>query len=329
MELSRRWEPAESQNDDRQHPAGNHHRSLSTIKFKEPGTYESSDPMDHLSHAISGQSQAAQQQPQLHRRTRASALRIKGRLSRRILRRSSQYRSSSDLRGYLCAVADRPRRDSRECESAQLLHDPRSAGNFAAAQDTATQRNVAAARDSCQFPASADFRPQNRAAISRRPVHPRPALCLTGWEMFTFTRRHPERSRFSGVAKACPERSRRDLPLNRLRASAKLHNHRTAPNLDEVSRRAAVPWKSGASAACPERSRMGRVTCLEKMRALAPNGRRFFHLQTRFWFYECHMNLSCGKRIRQPRIKPVIVEDTTYGVSLLTGTISGSNFAIP
>jgi len=27
--------------------------------------------------------------------------------------------------------------------------------------------------------------------------------------------------------------------------------------------------------------------------------------------------------------KPVIVEDTTYGVSLLTGTISGSNFAFP
>jgi hypothetical protein len=31
----------------------------------------------------------------------------------------------------------------------------------------------------------------------------------------------------------------------------------------------------------------------------------------------------------QPRIKPVIARDTTYGVSLLTGTICGSNFAIP
>jgi hypothetical protein len=31
----------------------------------------------------------------------------------------------------------------------------------------------------------------------------------------------------------------------------------------------------------------------------------------------------------QPRIKPVIAGDTTYGVSLLTGTTSGSNFAIP
>jgi len=41
------------------------------------------------------------------------------------------------------------------------------------------------------------------------------------------------------------------------------------------------------------------------------------------------MNSPCGKQILYPRIKPVIVEDTTCGVSLLTGTISGSNFAIP
>jgi hypothetical protein len=41
------------------------------------------------------------------------------------------------------------------------------------------------------------------------------------------------------------------------------------------------------------------------------------------------MNRSCGKQIHQPRTKPVIVEDTTCCVSLLTGTISGSNFAIP
>ena len=44
---------------------------------------------------------------------------------------------------------------------------------------------------------------------------------------------------------------------------------------------------------------------------------------------ECPINSTCGKQIRHPRTKPVIVEDTTHGVSLLTGTISGSNFAIP
>jgi len=46
-------------------------------------------------------------------------------------------------------------------------------------------------------------------------------------------------------------------------------------------------------------------------------------------FCECTMNSPCGKLIRQPRIKPVIAGDTTYGVNLLTDTISGSNFAIP
>jgi hypothetical protein len=46
-------------------------------------------------------------------------------------------------------------------------------------------------------------------------------------------------------------------------------------------------------------------------------------------FCEHSMNSPCGKLIRHPRIKPVIAGDTTYGVYLLTGTISGSNFAIP
>jgi hypothetical protein len=41
------------------------------------------------------------------------------------------------------------------------------------------------------------------------------------------------------------------------------------------------------------------------------------------------MNSTCGKQIHHPRTKAVIAEDTTYGVSLLTGTISGSNFAFP
>jgi hypothetical protein len=71
-----------------------------------------------------------------------------------------------------------------------------------------------------------------------------------------------------------------------------------------------------------------RVSYLEEMLALA-HWLRTSIARPAFSFYECHMNSSCGKRTRQPRIKPVIVEDTTYSVSLLTGTISGSNFAIP
>ncbi len=219
-------------------------------KNQKTSTYESSQPMDHLSHSLSGQSQATQQQPQLHRRSRASALRIEGRLSRRIFRRRSQYRASSDLRGYLCALASRPCRDPGKCGNVRLFHGSRSARNFAAPQEISTHRSVAA-RAPREFPAPANFRSQTGPAVSRPLfVIPRPALCLTIWEMPTFTRRHPERSRFSGVAK--------DLPLNRLRASAKLHRHRTAPNLDDVSGSAAAPSKDGASAPRkPSRKNLG------------------------------------------------------------------------
>ena len=48
---------------------------------------------------------------------------------------------------------------------------------------------------------------------------------------------------------------------------------------------------------------------------------------------ECSMNFPLWKTNpstpARDGTKPVIVEDTTYGVSLLTGTISGSNFAFP
>jgi hypothetical protein len=44
---------------------------------------------------------------------------------------------------------------------------------------------------------------------------------------------------------------------------------------------------------------------------------------------EWPVNPTCGKNIHHPRTKAVIAEDTTCCVSLLTGTISGSNFAIP
>jgi hypothetical protein len=57
-------------------------------------------------------------------------------------------------------------------------------------------------------------------------------------------------------------------------------------------------------------------------------------MSTRTLHRSCHfcerpVNSPCGKQVQHPRIKPVIVEDTTYGVSLLTGTIRGSKFAFP
>ncbi len=39
--------------------------------------------------------------------------------------------------------------------------------------------------------------------------------------------------------------------------------------------------------------------------------------------------IECGKPDLRPRISPVIARDTTCSVSLLTGTIGGSNFAFP
>jgi len=72
----------------------------------------------------------------------------------------------------------------------------------------------------------------------------------------------------------------------------------------------APPWKSGASAPRP---------ASQNYRGFSP----------RIPFCERTMNSTCGKTTPHPRTKPVIAGDTTYGVSLLTGTISGSNFAIP
>jgi hypothetical protein len=54
-----------------------------------------------------------------------------------------------------------------------------------------------------------------------------------------------------------------------------------------------------------------------------------FILSSLVKFCERPVNFPCGKIIPDPRTNPVIVGDTTCSVSPLTGTISGSNFAIP
>jgi hypothetical protein len=46
-------------------------------------------------------------------------------------------------------------------------------------------------------------------------------------------------------------------------------------------------------------------------------------------FFGRRLQSAMWKIWPQPRIKAVIVGDTTYGIYLLTGTISGSKFAIP
>jgi hypothetical protein len=44
---------------------------------------------------------------------------------------------------------------------------------------------------------------------------------------------------------------------------------------------------------------------------------------------ETSNNVHLWKKRPQPGIKPVIAGDTTYGVYLLTGTMDGSNVALP
>jgi hypothetical protein len=103
----------------------------------------------------------------------------------------------------------------------------------------------------------------------------------------------------------------------------------------------AVPWKSGASA--PRKP-------AESPRASAPGVVLPQHIAFSrgpsappppTWFQNGKPD-AASSRFRNPRLlyhmwkkspqtrtKPVIAGDTTYGVSLLTGTICGSNFAIP
>jgi hypothetical protein len=74
--------------------------------------HESNNAMDYLSHSLPGQSQTTHYQPRLHRCPRPATLRSQGRLSRRILRRRSPHRPSTNLRGHLCPASGR--RNSRK-----------------------------------------------------------------------------------------------------------------------------------------------------------------------------------------------------------------------
>jgi hypothetical protein len=207
------------------------------LEIKIWSTHESNNAMDHLSHPFSGQSQATHHQPFLHRRSRPSTLRPQGRLPRRILRRCSPHRTSSDLRGYL-----RPPASQRDCRS---------------------HRNSAAARNSSTA----------RYPIARHSIAPDP-------------RRLPTPS-----SQISPTRSR----------SPQSQSGPTLVLIQFHCRRAPEP-------------------------VFLPTGR--WQLATAL-NCEHTVNSSCGNLIPHPRIKPVIAGDTTCSVSLLTGTISGSNFAIP
>jgi hypothetical protein len=88
-----------------------------------------------------------------------------------------------------------------------------------------------------------------------------------------------------------------------------------------------------AGSTVEERRFQRRVSPPELTRALAPEVCKLstgnWPLATGNCLYEPTMNSPLWKKFPHPCTKPVIVEDTTCGVSLLTDTISGSNFAIP
>ena len=80
-----------------------------------------------------------------------------------------------------------------------------------------------------------------------------------------------------------------------------------------------------AAGASPELFFVQRLFSLSNHRAK----RKISHLACAYSIVNPALISPCGKSNPRPSIKPVIAGDTTYGVSLLTGTISGSNFAIP
>jgi hypothetical protein len=142
-----------------------------------------------------------------------------------------------------------------------------------------------------------------RARLQSCPKHSRRIAALAPEAATTVNRTtiiHPDRRKRLGSLQ--PREIHPDRPQDR--EPAQRHDRRRHRGRAALQRRVMHPQSIGALAPAPRP-------------------------QPTAAFYERSMNSGCGKPIPHPSIKPVIAGDTTYGVSLLTGTISGSNFAIP
>ena len=286
--------------------------------------------MDHLSHPLFGQSQTAHHQPHFHRRSRPATLRLQGRLSCRILRRRSPHRLSPDLRGCLCSPArghySRAGQDSPE---ARRLGEPRL---------IAGARNIKPACPPLNAPAAPSPHPQISPALPRPPLpHSQLALARirdgaeksvnpTSREAHDFCgNMGPEGHDF------CEKKDREGHDFrgcgNTTNACSDVEERRFQRRVRPLeSVRALAPVVALLIRQKFFRNLFSRAICARSTGALAPEvSSRIGHCPN----CECPMNSSCGKQFHHPSIKPVIVEDTTHGVSLLTGTISGSNFAFP
>ncbi len=132
--------------------------------------------MDYLSHPLSGQSQAAHHQPNLHRSSRPSAVRSQGRLPRRIERRIlsiAPRQIFEDIYVPLLASETPAQNESPEQLRIPPQYETRRTGRNAEAA-----RNRAATRDPHPLaPAPPD--PQISPTLPRPPEpHPRPSLPL-------------------------------------------------------------------------------------------------------------------------------------------------------
>src|ERR1022692_289555 len=270
--------------------------------------------MDHLSHPVPGQSQATNHQPHLHRRPRPSTLGTQRRLPGRVLRRRSPHRFPSDLRRHLRTFAGWAARNSRAAQDSAPI------------QTSAAERNSTAARDSRSALASAPPNPQIPPALPRPPqLHPQLAFFLAD---------------STGKPKADHDREGHDFSraVSRARSTKALAAEVSSRLLRDPTGKTGSPGsQSRQTSAClqlPGRSALQRRLNPPESAwpsAPAPVAKSITSSGSQPLRHncECTMNSLCGKPIPHPRTKPVIAEDTTYGVSLLTGTISGSNFAIP
>ena len=305
--------------------------------------------MDHLSHSLPRQSQTTHHQPHFHRRSRSSTFRIEGRLPRRILRWSAAHRPSSDLRGCLCSPA--------RGEYSRARQHSAEARYLGTARHTASAPIVKGGRDPQPSPAPSTPHPQIAATLPRPPLPgSRPPLPVVSRAPEAFSTSPDRAGRYLGNLGKSPESSHRPQPVRCPESS-----HRRQPVRPPESSYCPQRLQHRGRAALQR-----RVSHPELMWALAPEVSSRFCLSVPLVanpasraqakinrpFMRCHflprlpqnpkttpfqplphncgrpVNRSCGKQIHQPRTKPVIVEDTTYGVSLLTGTISGSNLAI-
>jgi hypothetical protein len=156
----------------------------------------------------------------------------------------------------------------------------------------------------------------------------------------------PSQVRIRASLRRCRQRARRDpgSSLGQVRIRASLRRCRQRARRDPGSSLGQVRIRASLQR-CRQRARRGPRSSPSQVRIRASLQRcrqrhkahafRRWHclqnlmLSPILKFCEPTMNFPCGKTIPQPRIKPVIVGDTTCSVSPLTGTISGSNFAIP